>query len=491
MHADMTEIAPPTGSRRFGMSLPLLVGLVVFAAMLGWGHNLLNDPDIYLHVAVGRWILAHHAVPHHDLFSYSMPGAPWVVHEWLAEVVMALLRDWFGWAGLVVMAALCLAAATGLLQRALMNYLTPAYALIGTAMAVGLCFPHLLTRPHAFSLPLMVAWVALLAAAAARRRAPPLYGCLLILLWANLHTGYIIALLIAALFGAEAMIDASDLKGAIRAGRDWAIFGVLAVLASLCTPNGSAGLELPFDLIRMNFGMSFIAEWMSPNFQEGQPLEPWLMLVLLGALTLGVRLPVTRIAMFFILLHVALQHQRLAEVLGVVTPLLFAPALGPQVNSHPMPRIDQWLAGFAKRASAGAIALAGIATLAMAAATVRIGIDNDDGRFAPRAALAAAAAQHPVGHVFNDLNFGDYLIYSGDAAPFIDGRMDMYGDAFLRRYASLEAFPKLVADYGVGWALLVPANPHVPLLDNLPGWKRIYADKSAVVFVNETGPSRR
>lgn len=491
MSFDTTEVAPPALLRRFGISLPLLVGLVVFAATLGWGHFLLHDPDVYLHITVGQWILAHHSVPHHDLFSYSMPGAPWVVHEWLAEVVMALLYDWFGWAGLVVMAALCLAVTAALLQRALTDYLTPVYALLGTAMAVGLCYPHLLARPHAFSLPLMAAWVAMLDVAAARRRAPPLYGCLLVVLWANLHTGYIIALLIAALFGAEAMIDAPELRGAIRAARDWAIFGAGALLASLITPNGIAGLELPFDLIRMHFGLSFIVEWMSPNFQLGHPLEPWLMLILLGALTLGVRVPVTRIAMFFVLLHMALQHQRLAEVLGVVTPLLFAPALGPQVNRYRVPRLDQWFAAFSKRASAGGIALAGVAILMMSAAVVRAGIANDDESFAPRASLAAAAALHPAGHVFNDLNFGDYLIYSGAAAPFIDGRIDMYGDGLLRRYASVGQFPELVAKYGIGWALLAPLNPHVALLDNLPGWKRVYTDKNAVLFIKETGPPDR
>jgi hypothetical protein len=389
------------------------------------------------------------------------------------------------------MAAFCFAAAAALLQRALMNYLGPAHALIGTAMAAGLCFTHLLARPHAFGLPLMVTWVAMLVAAAARGRAPPLVGCLLIALWANLHSGYIIGLLIAALFTAEAVFDAPDRRAAIRAARDWAIFGLLAVLASLATPNGIAGLTLPFNLIRMNFGLSYIAEWQSPNFQLANPLEPWLMLVLLGALTLGVRVPVTRVAILFVLLHMTLQHQRLAEVLGLVAPLLFAPALAPQVNGYPIPRLDHWLAGLAKRSSAGGLAFAGIAILVLSAAAVRVGVDNDEGAFAPRTALAAAAVNHAAGPVFNDFSFGDYLIYSGAAAPFIDGRIDMYGDALLKRYASAGEFPKLVAEYGLGWAILTPNNIHVPMLDNLSGWRRIYADEIAVVYLRETGVPAR
>ena len=481
----MTEDLLPTASNRLAVSLPAIIGIIAFAATFGWARYLLNDPDIYLHIAVGRWIIAHHAVPHHDLFSYSLLGAPWVPHEWLAEVIMALLHDWLGWAGLVVMAAGSFAAMLALLQHALMRYLAPGHALIGTALAAGLCFPHLLARPHAFSLPLMVIWVAMLVAAAARGRAPPLLGCLVMVAWANLHSGFIIGLMIAALFGAEAVFDAADRHGALRAARDWAVFGALAVLASLVTPNGIAGLELPFDLVRMNFGLAFIAEWQSPNFQLGHPLEPWLMLILLGALTLGLRVPVTRIAMFFVLLHMALQHQRLAEVLGPVTPLLFAPALAPQLMGHPIPRLDQWLAGLAKRSSAGGAALAAAIVLTLGAAAVGIGFDHDEGTFAPRTALAAAAAHHPAGHVFNDINFGDYLIYSGAAAPFIDGRIDMYGDAFLRRYALLGEFPKLADEYQMDWAVLTPNNIHVPLLDNLPGWRRVYADAYAVVYLRD------
>jgi hypothetical protein len=483
---------PPTaGGGRLDMSLPLTVALIVFAATLGWAHHLLFDPDIYLHVAVGRWIIAHWAVPHADLFSYTMAGAPWVVHEWLAEVIMALLRDYFGWAGLVVMAAACFAAAAGLLQRALMQYLTPLYALIGTATAAGLCFPHLLARPHAFSLPLLAAWMAMLVAAAEQRRAPPLLGCLLIVLWANLHSGYIIGLFIAALFAAEALFDAADRREALRAVRDWAIFGAVAVAASLATPNGFAGLRLPFDLIRMNFGLSFIGEWQSPNFQHAQPLEPWLMLLLLGALTLGVRIPVTRTAMLLVLLHLALAHQRLGEVLGIAAPLLLAPALALQLKPAATSFVDRAFAGFAARTSAGGFVLAGIAALVLIATTLRIGVDNEEGVFAPRTALQAATARHPAGRVFNDINFGDYLIYSGAAVPFIDGRIDMYGDALLRRYALPAEFPKLVDEYNIGWALFTPNNIHVPLLDNLSGWQRIYVDKYAVVYVRTAEPAAR
>src|SRR5205823_4436620 len=122
----------------------------------------LRDPDPYWQVATGRWILAHHAVPHQDVFSYTMNGAPWVAHEWLAELADAVLYDHFGWAGLVIAAGLALAAAVGLLLRALLRYLEPVYALIGALTFWGLVQPHALARPHLYALPILVAWIALL-----------------------------------------------------------------------------------------------------------------------------------------------------------------------------------------------------------------------------------------------------------------------------------------------------------------------------------------
>jgi len=42
------------------------------------GAGVLASQDLYLHIAVGRWILANHSIPDHGIFSASMPDAPWV-----------------------------------------------------------------------------------------------------------------------------------------------------------------------------------------------------------------------------------------------------------------------------------------------------------------------------------------------------------------------------------------------------------------------------
>lgn len=485
----MTQITTGMPSpSRFGVALPLVVALFVYATVLAKGSGVLNDQDPYLHIALGRWIIVHGTVPQHDVFSNSMRGAPWVPHEWLAEVTTAWLYDRFGWSGLVAATALCFAAALALLARALLRYLPPGPALIGVVAAWGLAFPHLLARPHVFSLLLLVPWIAALVAARAKNRAPSPMLALLMVPWANLHGGYLSGLALAALFAGEATFEAPDWRAALRATRGWGLFGALSLAAALVTPHGLQGVLAPLQLVGMDFALSWVNEWQSPNFQQFQPLEAWLLLVLLAALFLGLRLPVTRIAMLLVLLHMALVHQRHGELLGLVAPLLVAPALAPQLRRRALGRelapLGRRLAVLLETANAGRLALAGALVLAAGASAWRLPIAHEKNRFTPTAALAAVEAHRVTGPVLNDYNFGGYLIFAG-IAPFIDGRNDLYGDEFIKRYSKTGELPQLLQQYKTAWTLFGATSPRVTLLDYLPGWRRLYADDVAVVHVRE------
>jgi hypothetical protein len=495
---DRSRSAIPARTRSgFAASLPLLFGVLIFFQVLAYGGRVLGDPDTYLHVAVGRWILAHHTVPHRGILSATMAGAPWVAHEWLSEVALAWLYGHFGWTGPVAATALCTAAALALLLRLLLRSLVPLYATIAAVMAYLTTLPHVLARPDIFALPILVFWAGALVAARARDRAPPLRTAGLMTVWANLHGGYMFGLALAALFAGEAVLTAADRGARRRAGRAWALFGVASLAAAAITPYGLAGLLLPFRLMRMKLALSLLIEWRSPDFATFQPLEAWLMLFLLAALALGWRLPWTRAVMLLLLLHMALQHRRFGELLGLVAPLLLAPALAGQLEAlarrGPASRLDDVMEALARPAGRGAIALALLLLLA-ATAAIPPGALRPGAASTPAAAVAAVEARHVAGPVLNSYGFGDYLIISG-IRPFIDGRAELYGDAFIRRYVAAvslagDALPQLLRRYRIQWTLLAPESPAVALLDHLPGWKRLYADPIAVVHVRKDAPGR-
>ncbi len=475
---------------RYGLSLPLIFGLGAYGLIAGNGGAVLHDPDTYLHLAVGRWIIAHRAVPDHGIFSGTMAQASWVAHEWLGEVVLAWLFDTFGWAGLVAVTAFCAAAAVALLLRELLRSFVPVHAMIATALAVTLVIPHVLARPHIFTLPILVAWGAGLVRARSENRAPAVRLALLMVLWANLHGGYLFGLGLAGLLAAEAVLLAPDWRTRCEAAGGWGFFGVLAVSAALLTPYGIAGLLLPFRLTGMSFAMGQLVEWRSPDFQSFEPLELWLAVVLFSGFSLGWRLPPTRLLLLLLLLHMALQHRRHSELVGLVAPLLLAPALGPQLRALAASRsagpVDRSLAELAKPASLRGVALAG-ALLAAVSAAVLHGTATRPDVVMPAAALAAVEAAHVTGPVLNDYGFGGYLIFAG-TPPFIDGRAELYGDEFIKRYVQAmllesDELPKLLTQYGIAWTLIAPERPAALLLDHLPGWRRLYADDVAVVHV--------
>src|SRR5271155_274073 len=158
-------------------SWPLIVAFLAIGRALAQPRVLLHDPDTYLHIAAGRWMLAHGALPIRDPFSYTFAGARWIPHEWLAEIVLAAVYRAAGWSGLVLLTIACFAISLALLAR-----------------------------PHLLALPLLVLWSGALFAARDTGSAPPFRLLPMMVLWANLHDSYLFGLLLAFYLTAEAVL---------------------------------------------------------------------------------------------------------------------------------------------------------------------------------------------------------------------------------------------------------------------------------------------
>ena len=118
MPRDVLTVEARSGNadwRRF-VALVGLAALAMFVFCMV-DQDMFADGDTNWHVATGRWILAHGAVPTTDPFSFSAYGHRWVAHEWLSEVLMALAWQGAGWSGVMLLtasvAALAVAPAGG------------------------------------------------------------------------------------------------------------------------------------------------------------------------------------------------------------------------------------------------------------------------------------------------------------------------------------------------------------------------------------------
>jgi hypothetical protein len=472
------------------LSWPQIVALLSLT-VLSRSTRLLGDADTYWHLAAGRWIIEHGRVPTTDPFSHSMAGAPWTAHEWFAEVVMALVHQAGGWPALVLFTVLCWAVALALLTRFLLARLEPIHALLFTGLAVAMSVIHLLARPHAFAMPLLVLWTTTLVSSSERSVSPPWWLVGVMILWANLHGSFTLGLALAAAIGFDAVIAASA-GSRIALARRWFIFVTLCTAASMLTPAGWHGLFFTLHVMRMDLALSIIGEWQPPNFRAGNPLEIWLLLILGLGLAGRLRLPWLRLVVLLGLTHLALKHVRNVSVLGLVSPILLAKPFAHSWYAAPRRGTDAaWLDDFFRLLARPPLRRGWLVFTAIIVMVAAIIIPN--GNIEPpheRAPSAALAAARKAGvtqtHVFNAYSFGGYLIHEG-VPVHVDGRADMYGDEFLKRMLeatqSGAALSQYLDQHRIGWTLLEPDSAAVVLLDSRPGWQRLYADRFAVVHV--------
>jgi hypothetical protein len=106
----------------------------------------------------------------------------------------------------------------------------------------------------------------------------------------------------------------------------------------------------------------------------------------------------------------------------------------------------------------------------------------------PVAAVEFLKSRHLPGPIYNRYGWGGYLIYHlyPDYRVYIDGRADVYGDAFfteaMQTYDGVIDSAQSFNRYGIKTVLISPDAPLANLLRNDGGWKLIYEDEEAVIF---------
>ncbi len=113
-----------------------------------------------------------------------------------------------------------------------------------------------------------------------------------------------------------------------------------------------------------------------------------------------------------------------------------------------------------------------------------------------RAALPVAAVEYiereqPPRQIFNSYNWGGYLLFAAPDYPvFVDGRTDLYGDAFLTQYLQTaiggDGWRETLDSYGINTVLVEKESGLARQLRAEPGWQEVYTDALASIFVRES-----
>ncbi len=237
--------------------------LLVFVVMMGAGFS--ADPDLWGHIRFGQETLSRLAVVHNDPYSYTAFGHPWHNHEWLTEVIMALLYNKLGVIGLKLWKFAGAGAIVSLLTVG-MNQ-TGASARIqlsALAVCVVTLMPSMQFRPQLFTFVLFAGLLALLAADRYRGGARLWTAVPLMALWANLHGGFIIGVAALTIYAPAVAIVGLVRRRTMERACLAAAVAIAATAATLLTPYGLDNWLAVIHAVGNPLTRRLIQDWESP-----------------------------------------------------------------------------------------------------------------------------------------------------------------------------------------------------------------------------------
>ncbi len=483
----------------------VLFGLALLAFAVG--GRMLEQYDLPWHLALGRMLVAERGIPAVDPFSFAQSELRYVsvVSDLLLyglwQVGGPLALQLFG-------AALALALAAILISLALEVDMA---GLPLAALGLFAMFPWFGVRPATIS---FLFCAGLLALIELHRNHPTerigklgLGGALLlVLLWANVHSGGVLAVMILFLYAAHRTAASylaarfPNLLPASDAGHllwPW----ITAGLAPLLTLVNPAGFEYFSGVAKVGPYVKLISEWTPTSidyFVKSFPAVGAFLVICVLALLFGREPSGSRIPPLYSL-----------GLIGGVLLLITVKRFVPLVIIILTPVVARRLGGLFRELArtrvllASTVALAGFSAVAVDPASY--GLDRTFGvgwepRNFPEAAVAFVEKADLKGNMWNFFPYGGYLIWRlyPKHRVLLDGRIGVVTyetDYVLRAMASeIEdaPFQKLAVDYDLQWAFCF-ARTDVwrscrPVARD-PEWAMVYWDDMAAVYVKRNGPN--
>ncbi len=490
--------------RFIGFLLPSIGNLVfvaiLFALVFGPGNGLLNDGDTGYHIRAGEIILQTWHVPSQDIFSHHQPPLPWTAHEWLSEVVMALVYKLSGLTGVVLFFAFLLSLTHWLLFLLLRsrsdNIILATFI---TLLATATSSSHWLARPHVFSFLFTLAWYHLLDRFQYRNQRTLVYLPLLMLPWVNLHGGYFLGLVLIVVYLLGNLLHSLGTHRA-RALEHWqktkGLFGVLIVtiLACLINPLGYEILLFPARITSNRFIMDRVTEFLSPNFHDVLPFK-YMLLATIAALALTrYRLNLIEAGLIVLLSYMALYSARYVSLYAIIiAPLLLKTSESILMDSPSgvfkfIQKRNQLLVNIDANLRSSLWPITAILLVVTLALLNSLHFNFSEKSF-PLAAVKFLQREHVAGNMFNNDEFGDYIIFAAwpQYRVFMDGRSDMYGEKLGRAYFEVAnaqpGWKEVLKRYNIDWVIFDTNSALTAALREQIDWQPIYSDKVATIFI--------
>jgi hypothetical protein len=488
---------------------PRFVAGVVFILIFAMAARTPLDSDVWWHMRAGETIWQSGHVLSVDTFSYTRAGMPWLSHSWLTEVSWYLLFRLGGYLALSAGVALLAALSMGL-TFAQMDAppLLRAFVLVLAATVAAVVWSP---RPQAFSLVFFAATACLLYLYKWRQIDRLWLILPLFILWSNYHGGYVLGLLaIGAMIFGEILNHLLGFSG--KEILDWqgilrlTLWGILAAVVVVVNPHGVAMWTAPFRTVEVGVLRQFISEWASPDFHQlvQQPFL-WLLFGVLAAIGFsGKRLDGSDLLGVVGFAYLALLARRNYGPFALVAAPVLARHLWAgwqgwqRRRNSPTPLEGRGrglarLGGLASPRLNRLFNFALLALLTLAALLKVYGVTSPalvseySSRLFPVKAVRWIEVNQPPGQLFNDYNWGGYLLWHlRDYPVFVDGRTDLYADEILHLYLRVlggeDGWEETLNQYRVNLVLIEPSSALARELKRSMDWIEAYRDDVAIIF---------
>jgi hypothetical protein len=538
----------------------------------------LADPDIGWHIRTGEQILATHSLPRTDPFSSTMQGQPWFAWEWLYDLLLGSLHRACGLNGVVwLCAALVAATFTLLLSQLLRRGSGLLLAIVLMLVAEAAATIHLYARPHIVSWLFSLLWFVVLEkwekwgrwensqcdhpqrsgigdASAPRIRARlqacqtrpemnapsgaaslprwlPWFFPTSMLLWVNLHGGWLFGLALLGIYTFAACVesrrkqDASSVIRAAHRARAMAAAWLVSALATLANPHGWRLHAHIYRYLTDRYLMAHIEEFRSPDFHgwAERCFAVILVLTLVAFAGNRTKLRISHLLVVLLAAYAGFYSSRNLPVSSMLLVLIAGPILCENFAAlADKPDAWSWLrntaariSNFSERMGAQEIEVRGhlwpIAAVVFALAICLQGgwlgsLHLIHAQFDPQKVPVEAVdflqkefvdeqpsnrlnAQLNHAPVFSTDSWAGYLIYRmyPERKVVVDDRHDLYGSGRIRQYMLLTqgepGWQTVLDQWQIRTALLPTDSTLANLLRELPqDWRIAYEDKVAVLF---------
>ncbi len=457
-----------------------------------------QDPDFWWHLRIGRWMVEHGQLPSTDIFTYTVTNHVWTDHEYLTEILMWLTYSTLGLTALVLAFGLLTWTGFWLVYRQVARQ---PFVFVGLGLAIGAVAGSPIWGPRAQMITFALSCLELYwlhGYLSGRSRSLNFFPFLMVL-WANLHGGWVIGFVwLGVALASELFLWAWDQENPAHRMhvRRLVVISAASVLAVAITPHLLSLYPYPFQTQGSVAQQRLIVEWFSPDFHQVY-LRPFEAMVFLLVGGFALRRPTLyEFLLSAIALFLALQSVRnIALFVAAATPVLintygswwreFMAARRWTFSLPPRPL-------FAAVTAVALVVIVGATGLRVVNEVSPVRQQQVDVTTYPVGAGDWLAAHPDVGtHMYNQYGWGGYLAYrfygQKNRQVFIFGEAALMGDPLLNDYEDVQTlrpdWKQTLDRYGVDYVVYNKGEALANVLAAQPDWTLAYQDSVAVIFV--------